>query len=137
MYQNRVHLIGYLGKNPEHKSVKTTDRKYAVLSLATQRSWKGADEEWHSKTEWHRIVAWNGLGEYAAAMLRKSDHIYVEGTLVSSTYQKEFGKAKNKITVPLKTWQVKADSIRKLNRTKKDQVPDTAPLGAQPEEVPF
>ena len=123
MYQNRVHLIGYLGKNPEHKSVKTTDRKYAVLSLATQRSWKGADEEWHSKTEWHRIVAWNGLGEYAATKLRKGDHIYVEGTLVSSTYQKEFGKGKNKITVPLKTWQVKADSIRKLNRTKKDQVP--------------
>ena len=52
-----VHLIGYLGKNPEHKSVTTTDRKYAVLSLATQRSWKGADEEWHSKTEWHRICA--------------------------------------------------------------------------------
>ena len=46
MYQNRVHLIGYLGKNPEHKSVKTTDRKYVILSLATQRSWKGADEEW-------------------------------------------------------------------------------------------
>ena len=80
MYQNRALLIGYLGKNPEHKSVKTTDRKYAVLSLATQRSWKGADEEWHSKTEWHRIVAWNGLGEYAAAKLRKGDHIYVEGT---------------------------------------------------------
>ena len=86
MYQNRVHLIGYLGKNPEHKSVKATDRKYAVLSLATQRSWKGADEEWHSKTEWHRVVAWNGLGEYAASKLRKGDHIYVEGTLVSSTY---------------------------------------------------
>jgi hypothetical protein len=56
---------------------------------------------------------------------------------VSSTYQKEFGKAKSKITVPFKAWQVKADSIRKLNRTKKDQVPDTTPLGAQPEEVPF
>jgi len=50
-----VHLIGYLGKNPEHKSVKASDNKYAVLSLATQRSWKGADEEWHSKTEWHRL----------------------------------------------------------------------------------
>jgi Single-strand binding protein family len=45
--KNVVHLIGYLGKNPEHKSVKT-DRKYAVLSLATQRSWKTADEESHS-----------------------------------------------------------------------------------------
>jgi hypothetical protein len=57
---NVVHLIGYLGKNPEHKSVKASDRKYAVLSMATQRSWKGANEEWHSKTEWHRVVViWN------------------------------------------------------------------------------
>jgi single-strand DNA-binding protein len=135
MYQNRVHLIGYLGKNPEHKSVRASDRKYAVLSLATQRSWKGADEEWHSKTEWHRVVAWNGLGEYAATKLRKGDHIYVEGTLVSSTYDKEFGKGK--ITVPLKTWQVKADSVRKLNRVRKDQTSDAAPAGPQPEEVPF
>ena len=137
MYQNRVHLIGYLGKNSEHTSAKASNRKYAVLSLATQRSWKGADEEWRSKTEWHRVVAWNGLGEYAATKLRKGDHIYVEGTLVSSTFEKEFGKGKSKITVPLKAWQVKADSIRKLNRTRKDQVPDNAPLDAKPEEVPF
>ena len=137
MYQNRVHLIGYLGKSPEHKSVRASDRKYAVLSLATQRSWKGADEEWHSKTEWHRVVAWNGLGEYAAAKLRKGDHIYVEGTLVSSAYAKEFGKGKSKITVPFKAWQVKADSIRKLNRVGKDHVPDAVPLPAQPEEAPF
>ena len=137
MHINVVHLIGYLGKNPEHKSVKASDRKYAVLSLATQRSWKGADEEWHSKTEWHRVVAWNGLGEYAATKLRKGDHIYVEGTLVSSTFEKEFGKGKSKITVPFKAWQVKADSIRKLDRAKKEQVPDKAPVDAQPEEVPF
>ncbi len=137
MYQNRVHLIGYLGRNPEHKLVRESDRKYAVLSLATQRSWKGADEEWHSKTEWHRIVAWNGLGEYAATKLRKGDHIYVEGSLVSSTYEKEFGKGKSKITVPFKAWQVKADSIRKLNRVGKDHVPDAVPLPAQPEEAPF
>jgi hypothetical protein len=32
---------------------------------------------------------------------------------------------------------VKADSIRKLNRAKKEQVPDKAPVDAQPEEVPF
>ena len=56
---------------------------------------------------------------------------------MSSTYEKEYGKGKNKIVVPYKAWQVKADSIRKLNRTKKAQVPDNAPLDAQPEEVPF
>lgn len=137
MYQNRVHLIGYLGKNPEQKTVRGSERKYAVLSLATQRSWKAADEEWHSKTEWHRVVAWNGLGEYAAAKLRKGDHIYVEGVLMSSTYQKESGKGKNKVTAPIKLWQVKADSIRKLNRARKDQVRESGPVPEQPEEVPF
>jgi len=60
--------------NPEHKSVKSTDRKYAVLSLATQRSWKGA---------------WNSLGERVAASLRQGDHVLVEGTLVSSSYDRE------------------------------------------------
>jgi single-stranded DNA-binding protein len=60
------------------------------------------DEEWHSKVEWHRVVAWDGLGEYAAAKLRKGDHVYVEGTLVSGGYEKELGKDKSKITVPLK-----------------------------------
>src|SRR5262245_29771651 len=78
MYINVVHLVGHLGKNPEAKTVRGTDRKYAVLSLATQRSWKGADEQWHSETDWHRIVAWNGLGEYCASKLRKGDYIYVE-----------------------------------------------------------
>jgi hypothetical protein len=43
-----LNISGYLGKNPEHESVMASDRKYAVLLLATQRSWKGADEEWHS-----------------------------------------------------------------------------------------
>ena len=33
--------------------------------------------------------------------------------------------------------QALTESIRKLNRTRKDQVPDNAPLDAQPEEVPF
>lgn len=137
MYQNRVHLIGYIGKNPEHKSAKKTDRKYTVLSLATKRAWKGADEEWHSKTEWHRIVAWNGLGEYAAGKLKKGDHLYIEGTLVSSVYEREIGKGKNKTKLPVTFWQVKAESIRKLNRAKAATSAAAAPVEAQPDEIPF
>ncbi len=64
--------------------------------------------------------------------LHKGDHIYVVGTLVSSTYEKEFGKGKSTVTVSLRSWQVKADSIRKLNRARKDQVTDVVPADAHP-----
>ncbi len=137
MYLNSIQIIGFIGKDPERRQARGNGAAFTVLSVATQRSWKNADDEWASKTEWHRIVAWNSLGERVAASLHQGDHVLVEGTLVSSTYQKEFGKGKNKITVPFKAWQVKADSIRKLNRAEKEQVPDKAPLDAEPEEVPF
>ena len=53
MYQNRVHLIGYLGKNPEQKSVRGAGRKYAArwgacnfsgrfqICLRSIRGWTG------------------------------------------------------------------------------------------------
>jgi len=137
MYQNRVHLIGYLGKNPEAKTTKQSQRKYTVFSLATKRAWKGADEEWHSKTEWHRIIAWNGLGEYAAAKVRKGDHIYIEGTLVSSIYEKKTSKGKNATSVQITFWQVKAQSIRKLDRIKSIPGAENLPPDAEPGDVPF
>jgi single stranded DNA-binding protein len=137
MYQNRVHLIGYLGRNPEQKSAKQSGRKYTVFSLATKRAWKGADEEWHSKTEWHRIIAWNGLGEYAAAKLRKGDHIYIEGTLVSNIYEKKVNKGKNATSVEITFWQVKAQSIRKLNRVKSGQAAESLPSDAEAGDAPF
>jgi hypothetical protein len=38
--------------------------------------------------------------------------------------------------VPVKAWQVEGDSIRKLNRIKKEQASGKATYDAQPEEVP-
>ena len=39
MYQNRVTLIGFLGKDAEVRTTKS-QRSFTVLSLATKRSWK-------------------------------------------------------------------------------------------------
>ncbi|MGH9738688.1 MAG: hypothetical protein ACRD4X_08885 [Candidatus Acidiferrales bacterium] len=44
----------------------------------------------------------------------------VEGTLVSSSYQREYGKGKKATTVKHTVWQIRADSIRKLNRGQKE-----------------
>jgi single-strand DNA-binding protein len=124
MYLNSVQLIGFVGKDPERRQVRGNSAAFTVLSVATQRSWKDAQDEWHSKTEWHRVVAWNTLGERIAASVRQGDHILVEGTLVSNSYDREYGKGKKAATVKHTVWQIRADAIRKLNRAEKDPGPE-------------
>jgi single-strand DNA-binding protein len=139
MYENRVELMGFLGKNPESKITKKSGRKLAILSLATKTWWTDANEQRHEKTEWHRIVIWNGLAEYVAGKLKKGDHVYVVGTLVSNVYEKEVGKGKTKVKAQITSWQIKAFSIRKLGR--KDTAPASPSAGAAEaqtdEEAPF
>ncbi len=88
MYLNHVQLIGFLGKDPEKRQVRGNGANFTVLSVATQQSWKDANEEWQSKTEWHRVVAFNRLGESLAESLHKGDHVLVDGLLVSSKYER-------------------------------------------------
>ena len=120
MYLNSVQIIGFVGKDPERRQARSNGAAFTVLSVATQRSWKNADDEWASKTEWHRVVAWNSLGERVAASLRQGDHILLGGTLVSSSYEREIGKGKKTTTVKQTVWQIRADSIRKLNRGERE-----------------
>jgi len=59
-YVNSISLVGFVGSDPEQRQAKGNGSKFIVLSVATQRSWKNADDEWSSKTEWHRVVVvWN------------------------------------------------------------------------------
>jgi single-strand DNA-binding protein len=144
MYLNSVQIIGFIGKDPERRQARGNGAAFTVLSVATQRSWKNADDEWASKTEWHRVVAWNSLGERVAVSLRQGDHVLVEGTLVSSSYDREYGKGKKATTVKHTLWHIRADSIRKLNRAEKEPetIASTSDLAtaSQPtvaQEVPF
>jgi single stranded DNA-binding protein len=111
-----------------------------VLSVATQQSWKDSNDEWQARTEWHRVVAFNGLGESIADMLHKGDHVLVDGTLVSSKYERENGKSKKakaaKVTI---FWSVRANSVRRLSRAEAE-APVAAPspeTGSESGEAPF
>ena len=55
-YLNSITLVGFVGSDPEQRQAKGNGSKFTVLSVATQRSWKNADDEWSSKTEWHRSL---------------------------------------------------------------------------------
>jgi single-strand DNA-binding protein len=120
-YQNRVTLVGYLGRNPEQLEGR------AVLSLATKTSWKPKDsDEWQSRSEWHRVVAWPPLAE-AVRSLAKGDHVIIEGELRSNE-RSDLYRVNDETYVPTKVrvWDIRARSIRKLVRKKKAAKPATA-----------
>ena len=130
MYLNHVQLIGFLGKDPEKRQVRGNGANFTVLSVATQQSWKDSNDEWQSKTEWHRVVAFNRLGELIADSLRRGDHVLVDGQLVSSKHEPENGKSKKTKAAKLTVfWSVRANSIRRLSRAEAE-VP-TQPTGSE------
>ena len=128
------------GKPPEKREVRGNGANFTVLSVATQQSWKDSNDEWQSKTEWHRVVAFHRLGQSIADTLHKGDHVLVDGQLVSSKYEVENGKSKKAKAANFNVfWSVRANSVRRLSRADA-QAPSTAPNGdAAPEsgDAPF
>jgi single-stranded DNA-binding protein len=51
MYLNSVTIVGFVGTDPEQRQAKGNGTKFTVFSVATQRSWKNAEDEWVSQTE--------------------------------------------------------------------------------------
>lgn len=79
MFKSTTNLIGFLGANASVKTSQDNSTNFTILSLATKESSKNRDSgEWESHTEWHRIVAFGKLGEFAASLI-KGAHIEVEG----------------------------------------------------------
>ena len=119
MYANRVSLTGFLGKDAETKNTRN-NASFTVLSLATKRSWKDREtEEWKSETTWHRIIAWGKLGEYAANLI-KGAHLQIEGEIRTRDYVQQKTGGKKAAEVKKTITEVRATSIAKLDRAKKE-----------------
>ncbi|WP_062059631.1 single-stranded DNA-binding protein [Cellvibrio sp. OA-2007] len=88
---NKVLLIGNVGQDPEVKYMPSGGA-VTNLSLATTDTWKdkvsGLPQE---RTEWHRLVFFNRLGEIAGEYLKKGSKIYVEGALRTRKWQAQDG----------------------------------------------
>jgi single stranded DNA-binding protein len=94
-YLNSVTIVGFVGAGPEQRQARNNGSKRTVLSVVTQRSWKNADDEWASKTEWHHVRVFRPqLTEYVATTIKNGSHVLVEGSLVSTTCERGNGKGK-------------------------------------------
>ncbi len=125
MYQNKVTLIGFLGSDAEVRS--NDNRSFTTLSLATKSSYK-KEGKYISHTEWHRCIVFGKLSEFAGT-LKKGAHIQVEGELRSREYNSKKMDSKQRI------WEIKVDSILKLDRAEKSAPEDVEQDDASNEEV--
>lgn len=142
-YLNSVTIIGFVGADPEQRQARASGSKFTVLSVATQRSWKNAEDEWVSRTEWHRVAIFRPrLAEHVLDSVKKGSHVLVEGSLISSTYQLANGKGKKAKATKITSWTIRADVLRKLDRSEPDSVEtgssEEHTASAQPSEnAPF
>lgn len=88
---NRVILLGNLGQDPE---LRQTGGGTAVLNLrlATTESYLDANKQRQERTEWHRVVVWGKRAESLGRILSKGDRILVEGSLRTTSYEKDGSK---------------------------------------------
>ncbi|NQW36487.1 MAG: single-stranded DNA-binding protein [Flavobacteriales bacterium] len=88
--RNKVQLIGNLGKAPE---IITLDsgKKLAKFSIATNETYKNAQGEKVTDTQWHNVIAWNKTAEIVEKYLDKGKEIAIEGKLTSRSYDDKDG----------------------------------------------
>jgi len=83
---NHVHLIGYLGNDPEIQESKGTT--FARLSLAVTTSYQDKAGTRHQRTDWVPVVAFRGLAKSLQA-LQKGARIAVYGRLQVQSFEKD------------------------------------------------
>lgn len=91
---NRVQLIGNLTRDPELRYTPT-GTAVCTFGLATNRSWTTDTGEKKEDTEFHKIVAWNKLGELCSQLLSKGRKVFVEGRIAYRKYTKQDGTEQN------------------------------------------
>ena len=91
--KNKVQLIGHLGNKPDIRMTEK-GRKFARFSVATNDSYKNANGEKVSETQWHHLVAWGKTADIAEKYLNKGSEVAVDGRLVSRSYTDKGGNKK-------------------------------------------
>jgi single-strand DNA-binding protein len=117
MYMNQLTIIGFSGNDAEaHYTPNGT--RVTTLSLATKESWKDADGQWKSRTEWHRVVTFGKLAEYALT-LGRGTHLMVQGAVRSREYERD--------GIKHRIFELRADTIAKLDRAERRHEGDIEP----------
>lgn len=122
---NKVILIGNVGSDPE---VRYLDRGVAIANFNLATTERGYimqnGTQVPDKTEWHPIVLFRNLAEWAEKFVRKGMKLYVEGKLQTRSWEKE-GQIRHKTEIIAENVQIlyRPDEYRDLGKETKEELP--------------
>lgn len=140
---NKAIILGRLGKDPEMRYAPS-GTAIATFSVATNSRQK-ADGEWVDKTDWHNILAFGKLAEFAGEYLSKGKLIYLEGRIQTSSWEDQQGQKKYKTEIVVSELQMigsKSDtsgsSVEEQNgeEAKVNETPQQ-PAAEEEDDLPF
>jgi len=88
--RNKVQLIGNLGKDPEIVNLES-GKVLAKFSIATNESYKNAQGEKVTDTQWHNIVAWGKTAQIVEKYVAKGKEVAIEGKLTTRSWEDKEG----------------------------------------------
>lgn len=88
--KNKVQLIGNLGNDPEIINLES-GKMLAKFSIATNESYKNANGEKVTDTQWHNIVAWGKTAQIVEKFVTKGKEVAIEGKLTTRTWEDKDG----------------------------------------------
>ncbi len=129
---NKVIIVGNLGAAPDART-STSGKAIVRISVATSEAWKDKTTgQLQERTEWHRVVMFDRLGEIAQQYLSKGSKVYIEGRLQTSKWQDDQGNDRYTTEIVGREMQM-LDSRREGESSRPMGAAQAAPMPPSPE----
>lgn len=152
MYINKALLYGNLTRDPEQRSLPS-GAPVTSFSVATNRVWKDRDGNRQESTDYHNIVVFGKQAETVAQYLRKGSGVFVEGRIVTRSWDAQDGTKRYRTEIiadrvqfgpksggaPAGGYEGKRADAPQEKEAPMDtiQYPDAEEEGINPEDIPF
>lgn len=152
MYLNKALLYGNLTRDPEQRSLPS-GAPVTSFSIATNRVWKDREGNKQESTDFHNIVVFGKQAETVAQYLRKGSSAFIEGRIVTRSWDATDGTKKYRTEIIADRVQfgprAGAASAGAYAGKKEEpqaekeapidtiQYPDAEEEGINPEDIPF
>src|SRR5882672_9730861 len=105
---NSVVIAGNLTRDPVFRQT-TNGTPVVNFSIASNRKYRDANNQWQEEVCYVGVVAWNRLADSCTNRLKKGSAVLVDGELQSHVFRNEDGVSRNIV-------EIKARRIQFLNK---------------------